>query len=378
MTGPTSAPGIGSAWPGGRSLTTLPANPKLDLSAAVGQMSYTYRFALSDGVSGQHLGDIHPIRAGTLSHDTSRTVKRSLALRLGKADTAAIDTATDRIDVYMTIPGARNPDRTDGDWPLGRYQFVDDSLRQYTSGMLSDPQLTDEMFLVDQAILRGISGFGRGVVQVLVELLSALPITFEIEPCPFISADSWGIGVTRGQILDALSVAGDFWSPWFDNLGVLRFRRTFDPATAVPDIDMDAGYRVIRDDIVRTNDLLSSPNTIIVTSNNSASNEPVVGIATVPVNAPNSVANRGFAIAKVLDLQLTDAAQAQAVANGIAQRTAIFEQVALSTPADPRHDGYNVIRWQGENWLELSWSMPLQAGEPMSHTLRRSYLRAGS
>jgi hypothetical protein len=378
VTNPLATPGVGSAWPGGRALTTLPANPALDLSVAVGQMTYTYRFALSDGVSGEVLGDIHPVRTGTLTHDTSRTTKRSLSLNLGKADTAAVNTATDRIDVFMTIPGARNPDRTDGDWPLGRYQFVDDSLRQFSSGVLSDPQLTDEMFLVDQAILRGISGTGRGVVAVLVDLLGELPITFDVEPCPFISADSWGIGTSRGQILDALSVAGDYWSPWFDNLGVLRFRRTFDPAAAVADIDMDAGYRVIRDDIVRTNDLLSSPNTIIVTSNNAASADPVVGVATVPVNAPNSVANRGFAISRVLDLQLSDATQAQAVANGLVQRQAIFEQVALSTPADPRHDGYNVIRWQGENWLELAWSMPLQPGEPMTHQMRRSYLRAGS
>ncbi len=378
MTEPLATPGVGAAWPGGRTLTTLAPNAALDLSAAVGQMTYTYRFALSDGVSGQHLGDIHPIRTGTLTHDTSRTVKRSLNLQLGKADTAAIDTATDRIDLFMTIPGARNPERTDGDWPLGRYQFVDDSLRQYTSGVLSDPQLTDEMFLVDQAILKGVSGTGRPIVEVLVAVLSDLPIIFDLEPTPYESSDSWGIGVTRGQILDALSVAGDYWAPWFDNLGVLRFRRTFDPAQAIPDIDMDAGYRVIRDDIVRTNDLLSAPNTIIVTSNNATSSDPVVGVATVPVNAPNSVAKRGFVIAKVLDLQLTDANQAQAVANGLVQRQAIFEQVALSTPADPRHDGYNVIRWQGENWLELAWSMPLQAGAPMTHTMRRSYLRSGS
>ena len=639
MTGPAAPPlGVGSAWPGGRALTTTPVNAALDLSAAVGQMTYTYRFALSDGVSGEVLGDIHPIRTGTLSHDTSRTTKRSLSLQLGKADTAAVNTATDRIGLFMTIPGARNPDRADGDWPLGRYQFVDDSLRQFTSGMLSDPQLTDEMFLVDQAILKGISGVGRGVVAVLVDTLSELPIAFDVEPSPFTSADAWGIGAARGQILDTLAVAGDFWcmapetkildadlrwrplgeltpgdelvgfdedvakgpsqryrrsvvdsvnrrvlecfevdtefgttvasadhlwlvkrpvpartghrrswkrtadlvpgdrivafgapweedrtrdggylagiydgeaslalpggrgaytskiprlsfaqkpglvldfvrqlltergydyregknqssgvmtlmlrggkyeamrflgsirperllpkattlwegrgtwstqsahtnhvpvlairpvgkrevvaigtstktliadgllthnSPWFDNSGVLRFRRTFDPALAIPDIDFDAGYKVIRNDIVRTNDLLSSPNTIIVISNNSASGEPAVGVATVAVNAPNSVANRGFAIAKVADLQLSDSTQAQAVANGLIQRQAIFEQVALSTPADPRHDGYNVIRWQRENWLELAWSMPLEPGAPMTHTLRRSYLRPG-
>ena len=98
-----------------------------------------------------------------------------------------------------------------------------------------------------------------------------------------------------------------------------------------------------------------------------------MGIATVPPNAPNSVANRGFAIVKTEDLQLADAAQAAAVANGLVQRRAIFEQVQLSTVADPRHDGYNVIRWQDANWLELSWSLTLKPGEPMVHVMRKSY-----
>ena len=45
-----------------------------------------------------------------------------------------------------------------------------------------------------------------------------------------------------------------------------------------------------------------------------------------------------------------------------------------STIPDPRHDGYDVIRWQGFNWLELGWSLPMIEGSSMSHTLRKSYL----
>ena len=367
-------PGIGSAWPGAGTLVTDTRAPALNLDESIGQYQYTYRFELVDARDGRHLGDIHPIRSATLRHDTSQISKRSLGLSLGKADTAAINTLTDRVMPFMVIPGIQCPDTPSGDWPLGRYLFVDNPRKVFTSGRLGQPTLVDEMFLVDQPILAGISGVGFSVDLVIVSTLAGLGVVYDLEPSIYTSADSWGVGKNRGQILETLSVAGDYWSPWFDNFGVLRFRRTFDPATQIPDINLDVGARVMRADILETDELLTAPNTFVVVSNNSRTpNDPAVAIATVPPNAPNSVANRGFAITKVVDLQLSDGAQAQAVANGLIQRRGIFEQVQLSTVADPRHDGYNVIRWQGVNWLELSWSLTLKPGEPMVHVMRKSY-----
>lgn len=369
-----TTPAIGPSWPGSSALVTDTRAPALNLDASIGQFQYTYRFELVDAVSGQRLGDIHPIRNATLRHDVSQISKRSLGLSLGRADTAAINTLTDRVIPFMVIPGIPCPDTTTGDWPLGRYLFVDNPRRVSTGGNLAQPSLVDEMFLVDQPILRGVSGVGFAVDIVLISVLEGLGITFDLEPSPFTSADSWGVGKHRGQILEALSVAGAYWSPWFDNFGVLRFRRTFNPATQVPDINLDVGARVFRADILTTDEILTAPNTFLVVSNNSRTpDDPAVGLATAPVNAPNSVANRGFAITRVMDLQLSDSAQAAAVANGLVQRQAIFEQVQLSTAADPRHDGYNVVRWQGDNWLELSWSLTLVPGEPMVSVMRKSY-----
>jgi hypothetical protein len=369
-----TGPSIGPAWPGANPLVTDNRAFALNLLDSVGQFQYTFRFELTDAVSGQHLGDITPIRDATLRHDTSQITKRSLDLSLGADATAAINTLTDRIDVFQVIPSVPCPDTVSGDWPLGRYQFVDDPRRVTTGGRLGQPKLTDEMFLVDQPILAGITGVGKTVDSLIIETLTGLPITFDMEPSSFDSMDSWGIGTRRGQVLETLSVVGDYFSPWFDNNGALRFIRTFDPAASVPDLDLDVGNRVLRADILETSELLTAPNTFLVISNNSGTPEvPVTATATVPVNAPNSTANRGFAITKVVDLQLSDVAQAQAVANGLIQRQAIFEQTQLSTYADPRHDSYNVIRWLGSNWLELSWSMTLTPGAPMTHVMRRSY-----
>ena len=353
-------------------LTNYAHDPLLDLDPWVGQRSASYRFALSNGVTGEHLGDITPIRFASLSHNSTNTVKRQLNLSLGVADMSAVNPLTDRVNVYMTFGDGT-------EYPLGRYMFTDASRQVFTSGRLGNMMLTDEMFLVDQQLTAGINGVGVGVTVLIQRVLEGLPITYELESAPFTAAESWGIGVNRGTILESLSVSGDYWSPWFDNNGVLQFKRTFNPADEVPDFNFDDGYKVIRTSIVEADDLLVAPNTFIVISNNSASPgvAPVVGRASVPPDAPHSAFNRGFEIVQTLDLQLSNSQQASAVAQGLVNRQTIFERVSLTTAPDPRFDGNNVVHWQGSNWLSLSWSLTLQEGAPMSHTLRRGYRGEG-
>jgi len=359
-----TAPRIGPFWPGARTLTTINGTPELDLGKYIGQKVETWRFALINGLTGENLGDLTPIRTASIQHDTARTVKRTLDLQLGAADTAAINTLTDRVLPFMVFPGL-------GEFPLGRFMFAADPRQITTGGNTMAARLTDEMLLIDQQITSGISGFGLAVESVILLVVADLPIVLEAEPSTLTSSDAWGIGVNRGPILEALSVSGDYWSPWLDNAGLLRFRRTFNPADQVPDLDLDFGYRVIRNSIVDTNDLLTSPNVFVVVSNTSSTE--VVGIASVPPSAPNSLANRGFEIPKIVNLQITDSEQALAVANGLAQRQQIFETVTLSTPPDPRYDSYDVVRWQGANWLSLSWTMQCVPGGEMVHVMRKSY-----
>ena len=349
-------------------MTTLPLDPILDLQAGVGQRSTSFRFDLIDGVTGEVLGSLTPLRSANLSHSTQQTIKRRLDLSLGKADTAAIDVVNNRVAVYMTVQGV--------DRPLGRYMWTSQSRSVFTAGNLSSSTLIDEMFIVDQPVESGINGTNKTVEAVIYETVSGLSIT--IAPVPasnFDCVQSWGIGTTRGSILESLSVTGAYFSPWFGNDTQLHFILAFDPATQIPQFDYDQGFQVQQQGIVETDDLLTAPNRIIVVSN-SASNggsEAVVGIADVASTAPNSIANRGFVVAKVFNLQISDSSQATSIAAGLAQRATIFETVNLTTAPDPRHDSYDVIRWQGENWLELGWNINMDGGGSMSHTMRRSY-----
>lgn len=349
-------------------LTTFPHDPLLDLEPWVGQRQCTYRFERINGVTGEVLGQIYPLRGATLTHDTTKTIKRQLSINLGAVDSALVETLTDRILVFMVFPNG-------AEYPLGRYIFTDESKEVFTSGKLGNMVLNDEMFLVDQEISVGVSSANRNVMIVAQEVLNELPVSYNMEPSSFSSNSSWPIGTGRGAVLEDLATQGDYFSPWFDNEGIMRWIRSFNPGDGrLPDFDFDAHNKVLRAGIVETSDLLTAPNKFIVISNSPTDTSvEVVGIANIPPSAPHSFANRGFEIPKTEDLQVLDTAQAQAVAENLANRQTVFERTTLSTPPDPRHDSYNVIRWQGDLWLELAWGMTLVEGGAMGHLLRKAY-----
>lgn len=348
-------------------LTNFVPDPLLDLEPWVGQRQATFKFFVTDAVTNKVLGEITPLRNANLTHDSGSLIKRTLRMELGKTDAAAINPVSDRVQVYMKFPDGT-------EYPLGKYMFADASLTRYTSGTLGQYNLNDEMFLVDQEIGTAINGVGIAAQDLIARVVQGLPIKLSVAASPYLNNSSWDFSTSRGSILESLSVVGDYFSPWFANDGKLTFIRTFDPARKVYDLDFDLGNKVLREGIVETSDLLTAPNVIIVVSNsNQDDTVPVASVAYVSPNAPNSVAKRGFRIPKTYNLQLNDQSQAVAVAAGLAQRNTILEKVTLTTAPDPRHDSYNVIRWRGDPWLELSWSLDLMEGGRMSHVLRKAY-----
>jgi hypothetical protein len=351
-------------------LTTLPFDDRLDVADHIGQRVATFAWQLVDGVTDQILGDLTPLRdpVPTITHDTGQAIKRTInGIRFGVADTAAINPLTDRVRVYMVIGGVS--------WPLGRYTFTDATQFESTGGNVSNDMVVDEMFIIDQQIDRGFATTDNVTASVL-DLITGLPIiTPLIEASPYPGVGGWSAGTRRAQILDELSTQGDYFTPWMNNNGRFTMIRTFDPALAVPQFDWDAGNQVIRDTPMRNSDILTAPNRFVVVSNSAAAADAaIVGTYDVPPSAPHSIANRGFVIPSVVTVQLDDPAQAAAAAQNLGIRQTIFERVELATAPDPRHDSYDVVHWQGLNWLELAWSITCVEGAPMRHVIRRSYL----
>lgn len=346
-----------------------PLVPRLDLVDYVGQRSSTFRFALSDSVTEELKGDLTPLRqpAASISHDTTRTIVRTASMTLGVDDSARIDPIRDRITISM-INGRV-------EYPLGRYIVVDATQSQWTSGNFTDLRLADELFIIDQPIVRGFSSTAA-VPDAIRDLLEDFRFEIDIEPSGFPAAGSWPAGTSAARILIELCTQGGLFNPWFDHFGVLRIIRAFDPSDSPTTIDFDAGNQVIRGTVARESDLLTAPNRFVVVSNAHSGAEgdaAKVGTYDVPSSAPHSIENRGFVIAKVVDMQLTSSSQAQEAAKKLGQSSTAFERVTLSTPPDPRHDSYDVHVWQGQRWLELAWTMTLADGSPMSHDMRRAY-----
>lgn len=357
-------------------------NPQLDPPLSRGQRQATFRFELFDGTDGTLLGNVQPSRdqAPTLTHDTSRTIKRSVSpfvLPPGQLP-VPLNPVRHRVRIFMVIAGV--------DYPLGTFMFTNTVEIVSTGGTWISSTLLDEMFLVDQKISQAfaprtfslVSNINtEGIELCLQRLLEDLPIQFSVASTSYISATSWAIGTNRGQIISELALTGDYMPPWFDNTNVLRFERNIDPANEIPDFDWDSYQVVLTDSITTSNNLLEVPNRIIVVSNATTSGQletaPIVGAYDIPASAPHSIFNRGFVIPDVYDLAVEDQGQATAVARSIAQRQLIFESVELSTIPDPRHDSNDVIRWDGENWLELSWSLQLTEGSEMRHMMRKVY-----
>lgn len=341
----------------------------LDLAAAVGQRSASFRFELLDGVTDERLGEIHPyIGPATLNHDVGRTIKRDLRLSLSPSDRAAINTLTDRVLPYMIIAGES--------WPLGRYMFAGQTRLPRSSGTESSEVLMDEMNVVDREIQQGFAPSGACDVamrQLVAGLL--LPMGTNLAASPYPAVGGWRAGSNRGGILNTLSLQGDLETPWMDNSGVMRAVRTVDPATALADLSFDDGYPVLADSIAETDDLLEAPNRFVVIGNGSASGDSeIVGTYDIPPSASHSIASRGFVIQQTRNLQVATALQAMAAARAYGLRSTPVEQVELVTPPDPRHDGYQVIIWGGVQWLETRWSMELDSGGNMTHVLRRAYV----
>lgn len=286
-------------------LTNFPFDPLLDLAPWVGQRQCTYRFERYNAVSKRVLSEIHPIRKARITHDTGRLIKRTLNMSFGVRDAEEVNTISDRIKPYMVFPSGT-------EYPLGTYMFTDESRQKFTIGDLANVTLNDEMYIIDQPLVAGIdanttknSATNEAAVSrinigtFLADLFAELKLQFAAEPSSFSAPMAWPAGTMRGQVLEAIALAGDYFSPWFDNNNVLRFIRSFNPAYKIPDFNWDTGNTVMRDSIVGTSNLLNAPNRFLVISSgigNKSSLIPIVGLALVPANAPHSFENRGFYI----------------------------------------------------------------------------------
>lgn len=373
-------------------LLTTGAGSVFDLAPGWAQQNMTFKFYLIEQSTGRILRELHPTasQTPTLSHDVTRTVKRQLQATFIPADVAVIDPLSNRVRIAMVLGDGST-------FPLGKYVFTDQSNTRFTSGVYGVSTLMDEEFIMDQPLSTSFPTpqysaliFNVNATNVpaptadhlAVGVMTNYPtISYVFDSSPYTTSATWGFGTSGMQVLTDLATFGDFFAPWIGNDEMLHMIRTFDPAQKIPDINWDRYPHVIADTITETTDVISAPNRYIVVSNGQSSSfdstsgnpQSIVGTYDVPASAPYSIQSRGFIIPQIAQLQLDTPLQANAVARTLGIQSTIYNRTTLTTFPDPRHDSHTVVWWQGFPWLELAWSMELQNGGKMTHTLRRVY-----
>lgn len=347
----------------------------LDLVAGIGQRTDAFIFRMTDGGTGAVLGEVHPSREATVTLDQSAgaVITRALTLEFDEDESASINPLSARIEPFM-LTGGR-------EWPLGHYLFTDPLRQDYAEydsapgevrSLMSSP-LADRMAIVDTELEHSFTADDENAGVAIRALLAPLPILAEVDDSASVVANTWAAGTARSGVLGTLADLGGYLAPWFDHHGVLQARRRFEPALAIPDFDWDASPHVYRDSITRADALAYTPNRYVVVGNGgTAENAPVVAYCDVPSTAPHSALNIGFVRPRVVEVQVSGLAQAQEYAQNMCLQQTVAETIQVSGPPDPRYEAHQVIRFEGELWLHVAWSMELAAGGTMRHTLQRA------
>lgn len=336
----------------------------LDLPASQGQRSASFTFTPFETISGRVLDDVHPIsgHAPTLEHDATRTIKRRLSgLVFGVEDSERLDPLAHSLRVAMKIGGAT--------FPLGSYLFADPPYLRTSAGRMLTASCVDRGLVLSEELAETFSVSKGGniatALRAFAEVCGIIDYQVDGTSATAGTALTWPAGTAKAKVFSELAATGAYLEPWFTSLDVLRIKAVFDPAAVPFTFDYDDGPIYV-DTITESNDLLTAPNRFKVIDNGASGGAAIVGIYDVPPSAPHSHLNLGRYVVRSEQRQgLLSTTQANEAARALGIQSAVAETYEFSVPPDPRHESFDVSRYRGANWLELSWSMTLAEGAPM-------------
>lgn len=285
-----------------------------------------------------------------------------------------VDTLTDRVRLKWTFGPADQ--LCEMEW--GVFLFADEDDAITTAGTMLECKLADQTQITSQLLEQDV-GFdvGANIGACLAQVASiyglvavSIEATAATLSAPLSALSSRDSG---DKIASDLCAAAGFLRPHFSNPGVWTCRSAPDPADVEIDHVYGAGGRVVKDSAHLSNGLLRAPNVYIVRDTSVSNTAPVVGRYEVPASAPHSYANIGYwRPAPGGDVQgLADQLAADLAAKAMyAEDSSVFASLTFDTPIDPRHDTFDVLTFDGEQYIEQEWEAVLVNGATMSHDAR--------
>lgn len=335
----------------------------------------SFRFDLTD-ITGAVIGELHPATGCKIANSTSQQIKRKLSsFKITPDEYAYVNPLTDRVRPYMVL--------SDGtEWPMGVFMFADVSTVRYSYGLEMQCSLVDQGLILCQKISTNVAfDAGTTATEAIISVMEMAGFydavvaesTFTFgSPIAYPAGKS---GTTYAKILDDITKKAGYYSPYFDNEGVptVSMANTSISSTWA-DLVYEDGGRIASGSMTESNDMLTAPNSFLVIDTSATTGDVSYSFA-IPADAPHSYENRGFWITETIEVPgVGNVEQAAAVASAyFAMTTQSYETVKFSSPTDPRHDTFDVIKYRGNTYLETEWSISCEVGLPMTHTAVRSY-----
>lgn len=310
-----------------------------------------------------------PVRftvTGNYSVDLSREVTRTIGgMVLLSEDRRKLDLSEATIIPYLLLDGVRHQ--------MSSFVFVED-VEQRDFMVDQETGLSDHMTnvaLADSSTLfmrndgrpeTLYAGFSptHELERMIQDAGVRIPVSVEADASANTQTITWDGSVTDLAKVKQLAELAGHQQPWLDNFGIMRSvlaSRIFD---SILELERDL-FLADTGSVTVTNNYLTIPNRVIVTSN-SSSEYPVIGIWNAPAAWPSSETRRKYVRTQLVEVQgVYSGADAEKIAASIGERLSARK---LTMKVMPTHllDGPRVIRYDGSLWTVRSWSMGTEPG----------------
>ena len=364
------------------------SRPELEAALHDAQRNVRFRYQLlsKDNESKGFVDCI--LSGGAVQYNFLADIKRTANLSLGEfGDFDVIDFVSDRIRVHYQV---RMPDGLWSTWSVGTFVFNAPKREIRGSVVKREVRCFDLSYVLQQGKnrFRYKVASGSNVVEKVREIIDSHPSTLPHEIADSdqaLESDvSWEPGTSALKIINDLLDAINYRSLYTDGDGVLRSEEYAVPQDRDAEITYDAtdpNLSILGDESALTLDLFDVPNRWALTVSQ-PDRAPLTAIyENNSVDSPTSIPNRGYVIADIrtdadeqTPTQETLDAKVRRIAHEASQ---VYEEFEFKTLVNPYHGENSIVEiiypdaGINHRYSETQWTLPLEAGQYMTHVARR-------
>lgn len=316
----------------------------------------------------------------SISHSALADIKRTATFNI--RDDGGIDFLNDRIQPFARL---LMPDGGYAEWPQGIFLLSSPERKEQNSLIYRDVEAYDGLQVLtdDKFEDRYTVTSGTNYITAIQTILTGAGITkmnLESTTSTLTSTLDWDPGTTKLAVINSLLDSLNYISLYVDENGFYTSRKYVAPSDrSIEYTYSDDEASVIYNGLVDKLDLFGVANKFVRYTSSADEASLISTYTNTNAASPLSTVSRGRTI---VDYDTVDDIADQATLDekviAIAtEASQVYGYITCKTAIMPMHSHYDVIKINNsslnihEKFSETNWSFRCQAGEKMSHSLRR-------